>query len=66
MSNFKGRYNDPVFYTRLAMSKGFNLPFAVDEQNSRVHQDIIGTLTTDGSSAKKNNRVIVEVTDADL
>lgn len=34
-------------------------PLAVDEQNGYVRQDgIVGTLTTDGSSPKHNNRVV--------
>lgn len=34
-------------------------PIALDEQNSCFHKDgTIGTLTTDGSSPKHNNRVI--------
>ena len=31
---------------------------ALDEQNKTIRQDTIGTLTTDGSSPKHNNRVI--------
>lgn len=34
-------------------------PLALDEQNGYIRQDgIVGTLTTDGSSPKHNNRVI--------
>lgn len=34
-------------------------PLALDEQNGYIRQDgIIGTLTTDGSSPKHNNRVV--------
>ena len=33
-------------------------PLALDEQNKTIRQDTIGTLTTDGSSPKHNNRVI--------
>lgn len=33
-------------------------PFAIDEQNSCIRKDgTVGTLTTDGSSPKHNNRV---------
>ena len=35
------------------------VPFAIDEQNMRVRHDTFGTLTTDGSSPKHNNRVAV-------
>ena len=31
---------------------------ALDEQNKTIRQDTLGTLTTDGSSPKHNNRVI--------
>lgn len=31
-------------------------PFAIDEQNMRVRNETFGTLTTDGSSPKHNNR----------
>lgn len=31
---------------------------ALDEQNKTIRQDTIGTLTTDGSSPKHNNRMI--------
>ena len=38
----------------------FNEPMALDEQNKCVRKDFtVGTLTTDGSSPKKNNRIIV-------
>jgi DNA (cytosine-5)-methyltransferase 1 len=37
-----------------------DLPLAYDEQNSTLRKDgTVGTLTTDGSSPKHNNRVIV-------
>lgn len=31
---------------------------AIDEQNKRIRKDTFGTLTTDGSSPKHNNRVL--------
>lgn len=34
------------------------VPFALDEQNMRIRYETFGTLTTDGSSPKHNNRVI--------
>ena len=38
---------------------GGNVPYvAIDEQNMLVKEDVIGTLTTDGSSPKHNNRVL--------
>lgn len=38
----------------------FTEPIALDEQNKCIRKDFtVGTLTTDGSSPKKNNRVIV-------
>ena len=38
----------------------FTEPIALDEQNKCIRKDFtVGTLTTDGSSPKKNNRVVV-------
>lgn len=37
----------------------FKEPFALDEQNGYLRKDgIVGTLTTDGSSPKHNNRIV--------
>ena len=39
-------------------------PLAYDEQNGYLREDgIVGTLTTDGSSPKHNNRVVEPITD---
>jgi len=38
----------------------FSEPIALDEQNKCIREDFrVGTLTTDGSSPKKNNRVVI-------
>lgn len=43
----------------LVMKSGKQEPIAYDEQNRKIRNDgLIGTLTTDGSSPKLNNRVI--------
>lgn len=43
----------------LVMKSGKQEPIAYDEQNRKIRNDgLIGTLTTDGSSPKHNNRVI--------
>lgn len=43
--------------------QGIIEPLALDEQNQYIRQDgIVGTLTTDGSSPKHNNRVIEPTT----
>ena len=47
-------------YIQTVIDEGIDVPCAVDEQNKYVRKDgIVGTLTTDGSSPKHNNRVIV-------
>ena len=47
-------------YIQSVIDEGIDVPCAVDEQNRYVRKDgIVGTLTTDGSSPKHNNRVIV-------
>lgn len=33
---------------------------AIDEQNQRIREETFGTLTTDGSSPKHNNRVMIK------
>lgn len=51
-------------YIEMAVNENIEIPCAVDQQNVLVRKDgCVGTLTTDGSSAKKNNRVIVECTE---
>ena len=35
-------------------------PLALDEQNKCIRKDTVGTLTTDGSSPKHNNRILVK------
>lgn len=43
----------------LVMKSGKQEPIAYDEQNRKIRNDgLIGTLTTDGSSPKHNNRII--------
>lgn len=46
-------------YVEMAIENGCELPCAVDEQNVTVNtKGTVGSLTTNGSSAKRNNRVI--------
>ena len=43
----------------MVIKNQYDLPIAVDEQNVLVRKDgTVGTLTTDGSSPKKNNRIM--------
>ena len=43
----------------MAIDAGCELPCAVDEQNVTIRKDgTVGTITTDGSSPKHNNRVL--------
>ena len=47
------------FYVDMVKSLNLNLPIAIDEQNVTIRKDgTVGTLTTDGSSPKKNNRIM--------
>ena len=47
-------------YIDMAMQSNTELPCAIDEQNVVIRKDnTVGTLTTDGSSSKKNNRVLL-------
>ena len=46
-------------YIDMAIAVNCELPIAIDEQNVKLRTDgIVGTLTTDGSSPKKNNRIM--------
>ena len=46
-------------YREMVVKNNYDLPIAVDEQNVTVRKDYtVGTLTTDGSSPKKNNRIM--------
>lgn len=48
-------------YRQMALDCGCELPCAVDEQNVKIRDDgTVGTITTDGSSPKHNNRVLQE------
>lgn len=50
-------------YINEAVNLNCEIPCAVDEQNRKIRTDnTVGTLTTDGSSPKHNNRVIVKQT----
>lgn len=45
----------------MALESGCELPCAVDEQNVTIRKDgTVGTITTNGSSAKRNNRIMEE------
>lgn len=49
-------------YIDMALESGCELPCAVDEQNVTINtKGTVGTITTNGSSAKRNNRVLVPV-----
>lgn len=46
-------------YVDMALGSGCELPCAVDEQNVTINtKGTVGSLTTNGSSAKRNNRVL--------
>lgn len=55
----KNKNVDLNVYREMVVKNNYNLPIAVDEQNVTVRKDgTCGTLTTDGSSPKKNNRIM--------
>lgn len=60
MSKFaKNKNVDLNVYRQMALDGGCDLPCAIDEQNVTIRKDgTVGTITTDGSSPKKNNRVM--------
>ena len=48
-------------YRQMVLESRCELPCAVDEQNVTIRKDgTVGTITTDGSSPKKNNRIMEE------
>lgn len=54
----KNKRIDTNSYINEIISKDIETPVAIDEQNVKVRTDgLVGTLMTDGSSPKKNNRV---------
>lgn len=56
---FKNKDVDLDTYRQMALDCGCDLPCAVDEQNVKIRDDgTVGTITTDGSSPKHNNRVL--------
>ena len=55
----KNKNVDLNVYREMVAKNNYDLPIAVDEQNVTVRKDgTCGTLTTDGSSPKKNNRIM--------
>lgn len=55
----KNKNVNPNIYRQKVIESGCELPCAVDEQNVTVRKDgCVGTITTDGSSPKKNNRIM--------
>ena len=55
----KNKNVDLNVYREMVVKNNYDLPIAVDEQNVTVRKDYtVGTLTTDGSSPKKNNRIM--------
>lgn len=48
----------PTLQTVMGTGGGQTPYVAIDEQNMSVRSDVVGTLTTDGSSPKHNNRVM--------
>ena len=55
----KNKNVDLSFYINEAISFNCELPIAIDEQNVKLRKDrTIGTISTDGSSPKKNNRIM--------
>jgi site-specific DNA-cytosine methylase len=56
----KNKNIDHQIYFNMVAESGCEIPVAVDEQNVNIRLDgTVGTITTDGSSPKHNNRVIV-------
>ena len=54
----KNKQVDMNSYINEIISKNIETPVAIDEQNVKVRTDgLVGTITTDGSSPKKNNRI---------
>lgn len=50
---------DEKYYINKTLETKITEPLALDEQNNYIRQDgCVGTLTTDGSSPKHNNRVV--------
>lgn len=55
----KNKNIDMDVYREMALNNDCELPCAVDEQNVAIRKDgTVGTITTDGSSPKHNNRVL--------
>jgi site-specific DNA-cytosine methylase len=55
----KNKNVDLNVYREMVVKNNYDLPIAVDEQNVTVRKDFtVATLTTDGSSPKKNNRIM--------
>lgn len=55
----KNKNIDLNIYREMAIASNCELPCAVDEQNVNIRTDgTVGTITTDGSSPKHNNRVL--------
>ena len=55
----KNKNVDLNVYREMVVKNNYDLPIAVDEQNVTLRKDYtVGTLTTDGSSPKKNNRIM--------
>lgn len=54
----KNKQVDMNSYINEIISKNIETPVAIDEQNVKVRTDgLVGTIMTDGSSPKKNNRI---------
>lgn len=48
-----------IDYVNMAILFNSELPIAIDEQNVKIRNDgTVGALSTDGSSPKKNNRIM--------
>lgn len=55
----KNKNIDLNIYRKMAADSDCELPCAIDEQNVNIRKDgTVGTVTTDGSSPKHNNRVL--------
>lgn len=55
----KNKNVDLNVYRQMVLESNLELPCAVDEQNVTIRKDgTVGTITTDGSSPKKNNRIM--------
>ena len=55
----KNKNVDLNVYRQMVLESRCELPCAVDEQNVTIRKDgTVGTITTDGSSPKKNNRIM--------